>query len=120
MYRSAISLNGCSPWLIKGCCYEKDRYLGLAISLGEYAPPASTVRRFYRLALRLGRRCADRVLVPLNARGPSVPPQRRRRRARLKPNESIGRRRRLTQSHFAITDNGDIEIRILSAKLTQT
>lgn len=99
---------------------EGSRYLGLAISLGEYAPPASTVRRFYRLALRLGRRCVDRVLVPLNARGPSVPPQRRRRRARLKPNESIGRRRRLTQSHFAITDNGDIEIRLLSAKLTQT
>ena len=99
---------------------EGSRYLGLAISLGEYAPPASTVRRFYRLALRLGRRSADRVLVPLNARGPSVPPQRRRRRARLKPSESIGRRRRLTQSHFAITDHGDIEIRMLSAKLTQT
>ena len=99
---------------------EGSRYLGLAISLGEYAPPPSAVRRFYRLASRLGRRDTDRVLVPLNARRPSGHAERRPRRAGSKPNESNRRRRRLTQAHFAITDNGDIEIRMLSAKLTQT
>ena len=120
---TAASINGISerlqPLVDQGILLrDGSRYLGLAISLGEYSPHPSTVRRFYRIASGLGRRCADRLLIPLNGGSRLVHTQRRRRRLRTKRIQSIGRRRRLTQAHFAITDNGDLEIRMLSATLT--
>jgi ribosomal peptide maturation radical SAM protein 1 len=99
---------------------EGSRYLSLAIALGEYAPRPSIVRRFYRMASQIGRRDADRVLVPLGAqRRLGRRGQSRRQRSRPKRLESNGHRGRLTPAHFAITNSEDIEIRNPSAKLTQ-
>jgi ribosomal peptide maturation radical SAM protein 1 len=92
--------------------HEGSRYLALAISLGEYSPDPSIVRRFYRTASSLGRRHDDRLLVPLNGNHAAPAVRARRQGSDTRKTASRGRRR-LTREHFTITESGDLEIRML-------
>jgi hypothetical protein len=91
------------------------RYLALAIPLGEYSPDAPIVDRFYRIAVTLGRRTADRLIVPLNGRMTREPWVSGRQDSRAR-NSRSARRRRLKPDHFGINEKGELEIQTLSRR----
>jgi ribosomal peptide maturation radical SAM protein 1 len=93
---------------------EGTRYLALAITLGEYSPAPSIVRRFYRTASRLGQRHVGRLLVPLKGDPPVVSAETRRRRRSHKRPGASRRSRRLKLEHFTITESGDLQIQMVS------
>jgi len=96
---------------------QDDRYLALAVLLGEYVLPPEVAAAVYRLARLLGRRRGAEWIIPLDTidgrswrlaalkqarRNGSGKPDRRRRPLR---------RKKLAPDRFSVTDLGELAIR---------
>ena len=75
---------------------DGERLLALAIPVGQYAPDAAIVERFYAVAQAVGHASSGRILIPWNSR--IAPPAELRRRTGRRP-------RPLDASRFAIESN---------------
>jgi ribosomal peptide maturation radical SAM protein 1 len=91
---------------------QENRYLALAVPLGDYSPPPHVVEEVYRLARVLGDNHSGTWIVPLDGiddRARRVDMLRRVPRNGSK--RSRQRRGALTPASFSITDQGELAIR---------
>ena len=96
---------------------EGARYLALAIPLGEYAPPALAVERFYEVAGAMGKRAARQLVVPLARPEIEAGAARFRRRPRASRHNPLRRHPKtsLSLGQFSVSERGELVIQLTRA-----